>query len=214
MKLVAMFGLTVLLAACGGGGGDSAPAVATPVAPIPVASAEGFWEGTASTGNVVSLAVLETGETWGVYSSSGAIVGALFGNTTSLNGSSLSGSGTDFNIPSRTVGAGTYSGTFSANSTIRVATSSGSTFSGTYVPAYDQPASIAALAGSFSGQGVSGSSPVQNASIIVSASSNITVPATLGCSASGTVAPRPGGKNIYNLTVTFAGSTCALGNGA
>ena len=31
----------------------------------------------------MALAVLETGETWGVYTSGGSIVGALYGNTTS-----------------------------------------------------------------------------------------------------------------------------------
>jgi hypothetical protein len=36
----------------------------------------------------------------------------------------------------------------------------------------------------------------------------------LGCSAAGTATPRPSGKNIFNVTVTFTGSNCALGNGA
>ena len=209
MKQFAAVGLTVLLAACGGGGGDSA----SPPAPPPAVTAEGFWEGPASTGVSVALAVLETGETWGVYTSNGSIVGALFGNTTS-SGTTLSGSGKDFNIPSRTVGSGTYSGTFVAKSSINVATSTGSTFSGTYKTAYDQPASLAAVAGTFSGQGVSGTSPVQTVSVTISPSGSITVPASSGCSAAGTATPRPSGKNIFDVALTFTGSTCALGNGA
>ncbi len=210
MKQFTAIGLTVLLAACGGGG-DSASPPATP----PAVTAEGFWEGPASTGVSVALAVLETGETWGVYTatSNGSIVGALYGNTTS-SGTTLSGSGKDFNIPSRTVGSGTYSGTFVAKSSINVATSTGNTFSGTYKTAYDQPASLAAVAGTFSGVGVSGTSPVQTVSVTISPSGSITVPGTLGCSAAGTGAPRPSGKNIFDVTVTFTGSTCALGNGA
>jgi len=206
MKQFAALGLTVLLAACGGGG-DSSPA------PAPTTTAEGFWGGTASTGVSVALAILENGETWGVYTSSGSIVGALYGNTTS-SGTTLSGSGNDFNIPSRTVSSASYSGTFTAKSTMNVTTSAGGSFSGIYDTAYDQPASLAAVTGTFSGVGVSGTSPVQAASVAISPSGAITVPASLGCSAAGTATPRPSGKNIFNVTVTFTGSTCALGNGA
>ena len=208
MKQLPAICLTVLLAACGGGG-DSAPSIP----PAPTATAEGFWEGPASTGVSVALAVLETGETWGVYTSSGSIVGALYGSTTS-SGTTLSGSGKDFNIPSRTVGSGTYSGTFAAKSSINVTTSTGSTLSGTYKTAYDQPASLAALAGTFSGVGVSGASPVQTVSVTIASSGTITVPASLGCSAAGTATPRPSGKNIFDVAMTFTGSNCALGNGA
>ena len=206
MKQFAAIGLAVLLTACGSGGGDAALTA-------PIVTAEGFWEGRASTGNSVALAVLETGETWGFYTSSGLIVGALYGNTIS-SGTTLSGSGKDFNIPSRTVSSGTYSGTFVAKSSINVATSSGSTFSGAYNATYDQPASLAAVAGTFSGQGVSGTSPVQSVSVTIAPSGAITVPASLGCSASGSATPRASGKNIFNVTVTFTGNTCALGNGA
>jgi hypothetical protein len=206
MKQFAALGLTVLLAACGGGG-DSSPA------PAPTTTAEGFWGGTASTGVSVALAILENGETWGVYTSSGSIVGALYGNTTS-SGTTLSGSGKDFNIPSRTVSSASYSGTFTAKSTMNVTTSAGGSFSGIYDTAYDQPASLAAVTGTFSGVGVSGTSPVQAVSVAISPSGAITVPASLGCSAAGTATPRPSGKNIFNVTVTFTGSNCALGNGA
>lgn len=206
MKQFTVIGLAVLLAACGGGG-DSASSTA------PTVTAEGFWEGPASTGVTAALAVLETGETWGVYTSSGSIVGALYGTTTS-SGTTLSGSGKDFNIPSRTVGSGTYSGTFVAKSSINVATSTGSTFSGAYKAAYEQPASLAAVAGTFVGTGVSGASPVQTVSVTISPSGSITVPGTLGCSAAGTATPRASGKNIFDVTMTFTGTACALGNGA
>ncbi len=208
MKQFAVIGLTVLLAACGGGGGGGHPP-----AQAPIVTAEGFWEGTASTGNSVALTVLETGETWGVYTSNGSIVGALYGNTAS-SGTTLSGTGKDFNIPSRSVGSGSYTGTFVEKSSIRVATSLGSTFSGAYVTTYDQPASMVAAAGTFSGQGVSGTSPVQTVSVTISPSGAITVPASLGCSAAGSAKPRTSGKNIFDVTVTFTGSTCALGDGA
>ena len=91
--------------------------------------------------------------------------------------------------------------------------SGGATFAGTYNTAYDQPASLAAVAGTFVGQGVSSRSPVQTASITISPAGAITVPTSPGCSAAGTVAPRASNKNIFNVTVTFTGATCAPGNG-
>lgn len=207
MNKLLMIGAATVLTACGGGGGSTAPA-----APPPLVTAEGFWEGPASTGASVALAVLENGETWGVYTSGSFIAGALYG-TTNSSGTTLTGSGKDFNIPSRSVTTATYNGTFVAKSSIRVATSGGSTFTGNYVAAYDQPASLAALAGTFSGQGVSGNSSTQTIPVTISTSGAVTVPTSGGCGASGTVSPRATGKNIFDVSVTFNGTTCALGDG-
>ena len=33
------------------------------------------------------------------------------------------------------------------------------------------------------------------------------------CSASGNIAPRASGKNVYNISMTFKGTNCALGDG-
>lgn len=208
MKRIAALTITSLLAACGGGG-DSAPPTTPPAASV---SAEGFWTGTASNGVVANVAILENGETWGVYTSRNTLVGALYGVTNSSAGT-LSGSGRDFNIPSGSVSAGTYTGTYTPKKTINVAFSSGGTFSGTYDSAYDQPASAATLAGAYSGWGVSGNAPVQSANVTISSSGAITVPASNGCSASGTATPRASGKNVFDVTVTFTGTNCALGNG-
>ena len=211
MKNLYAISLALFLSACGGGGGDSTPAVSTP-APVPVKTAEGLWQGTASSGATVALAVLENGETFGIYTSGSSIAGALYGSTAS-SGTTLSGAGSDFNIPSRTVASATYNGTFVEKSSLRIATSGGATLSGTYDATYDQAASLAATAGTFSGQGVSGNSTVQTIPVTISATGAITVPGANGCSASGTASPRTTGKNILDVTVTFNGANCALGNG-
>ncbi len=201
-KILSIVGVAVVLAACGGGGDDAPPPNA----------AQGFWSGQASTGTTVSVAILENGETWGVYSSGSVILGALYGQTTA-SGGTLNGSGSEFDIAARSVASGTYQGTYSPKSTLAVRTSLGSVFTGSYNADYDNPASLAAVAGSFSGTGVSASSPVQSPSVSISAAGAITVPPSLGCSASGTASPRPSGKNVFNVTVTFSGTSCALGNG-
>ena len=206
MKKILTIGIASILTACGGGGGGGSTAPSAP----PV-TAEGFWEGTASTGTSVALAVLEDGETWGVYTSGNSIAGALYGQTTS-SGTTLTGSGNDFNIAAHSVSSATYNGTFVAKSTIRVA-SGGTTFSGNYAVAYDQPASLTALAGTFTGQGISGNSSAQTIPVTISTTGAITVPTSAGCGASGTASPRATGKNIFDVLVTFNGTSCALGNG-
>lgn len=209
-KKLAVVGLLCAFVAACGGGDDDAPAPEPE--PAPVSTPEGFWVGRASTGTEVYLAVLEDGKTWGLYQSGGYIVGALAGETRH-SGNQLSGSGKDFNLLSRTVSSGTYSGTFSSKNHVDVRLSSGSTFTGSYNAYYDQPASLAAIAGTFSGSGVTGSTLPQAITINISASGEVTAPSSQGCGGSGTLLPRASGKNVYDVRITFQGSTCALGNG-
>lgn len=196
---------SLLLVACGGGGGDEGSSGAA-------GSAEGFWSGTLDSGVAVSAAILENGETWGVYTSGSLIVGALYGQTTS-SGTTLSGSGTAFDIANRSSSNGTYSGTFTPKSAIRITSSDGGIFSGTYEAKYDQPAVLSNVAGSFTGQGVSGNSTVQSIPLSIATNGTLTATGTAGCSATGALTPRSTGKNIFNVSVTFTGTNCALGNG-
>lgn len=209
MKKLLMTSLALVLAACGGGGSDSPPVANGGT----TTTAAGFWEGTASTGAVVSLAILEDGQTWGIYTSGTQIAGALYG-ITSASGTALSGSGKDFNIPTRSVTSASYTGSFVANNRISLTSSGGGSLNATYVAAYDQPASLASLAGTFQGTGITGTTNGQAVAITVSATGTITVPGTLGCGATGTATPRASGKNIFDISVTFNGANCALGNGA
>ena len=212
MKYITTLAAAAVLTACGGGGSDDT-ATTTPTTPVPVvATAEGFWSGTASTGPRVQLVVLENGETWGFYTVQGALAGALYGNTSS-SGTSVSGSGLDFYGGS--VNPGSYSGTFSAKNSINLALGSGtsrSTFSGTYSAAYDQPASLANLAGTFAGYGLTGRTNAQTISVTIGSNGSISA-GNNSCSASGTATPRASGKNIFDIRMTFVGNFCALGNG-
>ena len=204
MRQLAAIGLSVLLAACGGGDSAAPPTVA----------AEGFWERRTALGDPVALVILGTGETWGVHTNSdGSILGALYGKTTS-SGTTLSGSGKYVNIQSPTVTTGNYSGTFVAKSSINVATfmdNTSSPFLGTYRrKADDQSASLEAVAGAFVGVGGSGSSLPILSLTITSGGSITTVPSFPGCSVSGTAWPHPGGNNIFNVTMKFGGDLCLL----
>ena len=207
MKQRVIWGLNIFLAACGGGGGGGD-------APPPSITAEGLWKGADPAGSAVTLLVLGNGETWGVTTaSSGAVTSALHGNTASSS-TTLTGSGQNLNMASHAVTAITYTGTFVPQTSIQVTTSAGSSFSGAYQTIYNQSASLATASGRFLGAGVSASSPVQLAQISLASSGAITVQTVQECAATGTATPSPSGKVIFDVTLTFTGSACALGNGA
>lgn len=200
------------LVACGGDGGDASNT------PEKAVSAEGFWYGQTSEGVPVSLAILEDGSTWGLYaddsSFSGYVaLGALVG-TTRAEGNRLSGEGKQFDLIYGGVEKGNFSGTFTPRDSMNVELSSGETFSAEYDDDYERPASLAELEGSYNGSAATGLGGWQGAAIDISSSGQITMAADAsGCSAAGQAAPRSSGKNVFDLSVTFSGSNCALGDG-
>jgi hypothetical protein len=211
MKRFAALAAAAVLTACGGGGSDDTSTTTPASAAL---TAEGFWTGSASTGPQVQLAILENGETWGFYTSQGSLLGALYGNTTS-SGTSVSGSGLDFY--NGTANAGTYSGIFSAKNTLNLSLRSGtststSTFAGKYSAAYDQPALLSNLAGTYAGYALTGKTNAQAVPVTISSNGSISAGNT-SCAGTGTATPRASGKNIFDIRLTFTGSFCALGNG-
>jgi hypothetical protein len=177
--------------------------------------AQGFWVASTPAGVAVKWGILDNGETWGIYEAQAerTILGAFHGQTRSANGV-LHGTGQAFDIPTRTIGEASYTGTYLAKTAISITTSSGLGFSGHYVAGYDQPASLSALAGDFGGEALSARSPVQDMGLHVSGSGAMSFHSPQGCTASGTATPRPGGKNVFNVALRFAGAACALGDGA
>jgi hypothetical protein len=212
MKRLTSLAATIILSACGGGGGDSATTSAPPAA---VQSAEGFWIGKTANGTTVNLAVLENGETWGLYGNANSLVGALYGKS-SVTGSTISGSGTGFNFVTRVAGNGTYTGTVSSKGNINLSVSDGTQFTGSYDASYEQPATLASYAGTYTGLAVTGTIAPQTTTVVIDATGNLSssaVSGSLSCTTSGTVTPRASGKNVADLHLTFTGNYCALGNG-
>jgi hypothetical protein len=187
-----------LLTACGGGGGDTDNA-----------DSQGFWSGPANTGYNVNAVILDTGEVWGVYSDSEYIWGALYGNA-SVSGQNITVRGTDFNFEENSATAGTLTGTVIAKNSIQLSSRSGLQASLTYGPAYDTPATAAAIAGTWSFIGRSAAFNLVPGSVTVDGSGNFTLSQT-GCTSAGSIVPRAGGKNIYNINLTSSGPNCVLG---
>ena len=195
-----------LLQACGGGGSDSGSGSSA-------AGAEGAWEGTASSNGTsldLSLVVLSNGHYYGVYSQGGAAYGLLEGNGSASGSTFTSSNGRDFPFGNGAYVPFTLSAGFTPKATIS-GTSQYSGFAATFTAAYDAgyevPASLAAVAGSYSGSAGT-LLGVSDVSITVSTSGAITATDTSGCQVSGTLTPRNSTTATFNLTVSYDQATC------
>lgn len=198
--------LTTIIAACGGGGGGGGSST-----PTSGGTAEGLWIGTASTGYGVAALVLENAETWGFYYSGSTTAGVLYGTATG-NGSTFTASGTDFNFYTRASTPGNLNGTVVSGSSISATSSNNGNVSLVYDSSYNIPASLNSIAGNYTGWGVTKSTPSESITFAINSAGAISA-SGLNCSVSGSVSPRASGKNVYNVSTTFTGNGCALGNG-
>ena len=205
MKLLSAIALTLLLAACGGGGGGGSGT------PASAGTAEGMWVGSTSTGYGVAMLVLENAETWGFYYSGSTTAGVLYGTSTGTS-SSFNATGTDFNFYDRSSTSGSLTGTVVPGTSINATGSTGGSLSLAYDSTYNTPASLATVAGNYVGWGVTKSTPSQSVVFTINSAGAISSTG-VNCSVAGSVTPRSSGKNVYNVSTTFTGSACALGNG-
>lgn len=211
-KLIVVSVLTALVTAgCGGGGGDS---TSTPASP----SAEGAYSGTLSggTSSGFRMLILENGDYWALYGAESAnqflVEGFIQGQGVSSNSSFTSTNAKDFGVNPPANGSITAS--YVARSSIQgSATGGGQTvsFSGVSIPStsfdYNTAASISNITGSWVLTSLEGTS----VSLTVASGGSFTGTAQ-GCNFTGTLAPRPSGKNVYNLTLTFGAAPCGLPN--
>jgi hypothetical protein len=211
MKCVSFKTLTLIVAvaltlsACGGGGGDDpAPASAAPVASVP----QGVYGGTLTNGGVFDMLALENGEVWALYgtqnSSTFVVRGLVQGTFADAK---------DFGyapaLPVRVAAqydaaSKTMQGSIAASGSALVGFNGGPIAGSQYN--YDQPASMSVIARSWITQASTGetlSFSVDGAGILNGSGSS-------GCRYSGWVAPRASGKNVFDVTVTFAGAPCTL----
>lgn len=199
--------------ACGGGGGGSTPA------PTPLASAEGFYQGTVSTGTQFQLLALENDQFYSLVGNTDAqgvfrVVSLVEGKGLSSS-ASFSASNVKEYQASGQVFTGTLSASYNPKTSISGSVSSASgvtTFSGTAPTTgtsnylYDSPASLSLIAGSWTGTTLYN----ESLNFSISSSGGLSGVSALGCSFSGTVSPRVSGKNVLDVSVTFGPAPCAL----
>lgn len=207
---------SMVLCACGGGGGSN-PASSDPVdfgTVVGPQSAEGFWSGVSSDGTTLNLAVLENGESWGIYTSTQGsyISGALQGQT-STSGADISGSGSAYDFSTGSVKSGNLTGRVISKSTMLARSLVGFSVTLNYNAGYDARASLADLAGKYLIFGRSGRSIILPNHVEISPSGTFTS-LEVECTRLGTFAPRASGKNMFDFSLTFSGNCPNFASGS
>lgn len=215
-SLVALVGVAFIataLSGCGGGGDSSA---ADPLDGTTTARAEGVYRGglNGSASKNFQLLVLENDEFWSLYGDDTAsqflVRGFLQGTGTSNNGS-FTGDARDFGAapPASAPVVASYRPHGRVIGT--VASPEGVVFfvgdgvdgtNSTYD--YDKPASLGDISGSWSLNGLDGT-----ATDLTVGASGVIQASTSACTLSGTIAPRPSGKNVFDVSVTMGVAPCS-----
>lgn len=205
----------ILLAACGGGGGaadqPSGSGGSTEIKGSQ--SAEGYWSGTSSTGTSIHMAILENGESWGIYTSTqGTFVSGALQGQTQTDGAEMTGSGRTYSFATEGFSTGSLKAQVKTKSTL--VTNSLVGFSATliYNAGYDARATLADLTGRYLIFGRS------DRDIIIPSHVDINTQGVFsnlenGCTRLGQLTPRASGKNIFDMTVTFSGACTSFASG-
>ncbi len=204
-----------LLAGCGGGGGSSS----APSSSVgSTNTAEGVYQGATSSGWQFDAIVLEDGSLWSIYGTQlngGLAVTGLFTGSGSSNNGSYTATTNDFPAPGSTGTPGTLVANYVTGSTMNGTIQEPNqtvTFNGSVRVAstydYNTSANPSAVSGSWSGKLLDG----ESATITVSSSGAISGASSGGCAFTGSITPRPSGKNVYNVTLNFGGSPCFAAN--
>ena len=204
---------------------------------LPRISAEGLWAGTTSQGGQIIGVVLENGENW-FFSAKGAVLNAAWqGSGNSLTGkytasnevffSSAVGvnNGAALIVPfmsDRTRRqrnsvnsaaavmvpfSGDYTPMKTFNGSIAIPNQPKLVFSANYDPAYDKPARLNAIVGTWkTGVGTASTNLTVGANGAIAGSTGPS--GSGGCTFSGSINPRPSGKNVYTVKLTAGGSPC------
>jgi hypothetical protein len=183
-----------------------------PTTAVPWTSAEGLWHGLASERWSLDVGIVLDDEAFYFFFSlpGSSNIGLVYGNGTSVDGNFTSADARGpgfmgFAVPLA------VNATYRAHSTLQgfISTGNGGTgFAANYIAAYDQPASLAAAAGSYSGSGLSSGGV---AAVVLTVNEDGVVSGTSpGCSFGGAALPR-GTVNVYNLSLTSHNLGCPFG---
>ncbi len=206
--MVSMMSVLVI-AGCGGGYGSSGySSTMTTSTAFP---AQGSWTGTSSNNYTLQAVILETGEFFNILSSGNIVYSVDHGTLTASSGytySYISGSLSEFYPQTNSESAGTVTGTYvattSISETVQITGGSSVTLTGSYDSQYGTPASLPALAGTYTGAYYLGG-PLVTLSI---SSTGVINGTSTNCAISGTAVPRSSGANVFNVSLTLTGANC------
>lgn len=207
--LASLLTLCTLTAACGGGGGG----VEDFALPTP---ARGFYTLTLNNGRTGYLTILSDGTYWGLYSTvanDNVVAGLLQGSGNTNANQFTSGNGRDFNLEGLEILEFDVTATFSEMASIAGTADYGGdtvSFTGVYDDSFELTPSLAAVAGSYSGEAAS-SGGNETATFTVTTAGVVSGSGSSGCTFSGTLEPRTDG-NVFDTTITFHGGVCVNGS--
>lgn len=199
--------LVAMVSGCGGGSDE-----------LTTQSAAGLWSGAADNNREVSAVTLSDGRYFAVYSTAGApatIGGAVQGTATASGGDTLTSSDLlSFSVESN---GATSTGTFTAQvvprfvlaGTATVPNQPVTSFQANYESDFDRPATLAGVAGSYTGE-AGFALGIRPATFNIDANGGVTSVIN-GCNIAGNVTPRSEG-DVFDLSVTFSGPPCVLPN--
>ncbi len=208
-----------LLTACGGGGGGGGGD--DDGGELPPSTGEGSFagrvvdsQGTAVPNEFFNIVVLSNGSYYGVLSSTtnAGVRGLLQGSGSFSNPVFTSSSGQAFSFGNSaapvnaTVNYAVAQATIVGSSTISNASNTLVRFRADFEPDYNQPASFATLAGSYSGQVLRGAGPAPWTLTVNS--SGVFAATTGSCQINGAFVVRPGGKAIFDFSATYDQASC------
>ncbi len=213
--------LAIVLSGCGSSGTESSTPAGTELSTLPLPSIQGLYQGTLPTGKAVDALILEDGSLYEIYgvASDVALVaqGVVIGTITAVNNDKIDNLkilANDYPAPGTAVfyesGSATVIGPSLTGTLTEGPTSTNFTFT---VPVattykYDTPANLSSITGSWRGALLNGDST----NVIILADGTLTATSLPGCSATGIVAPRPSGKNVFNFSLTYGAAPCAQPN--
>ena len=179
-------------------------------------SSEGFYAGTltSSSFNGFSMVVLEDGTFWNLYGqeSGGVLAAAGFiqGTGSADDGTFTSANARDFGkLPATPL---TLNANYNADamSGSLVYSNGALQFNGgsvlTSLYNYDIPASSAAVSGNWILTNFGGAATP----MAISSNGILSGQDQTGCAYSGSIVPRPSGKNVFNVSISFGAAPCAL----
>lgn len=218
-KICLLTGMTIFLAACGGGGSGASPS--QPTAPVVTdKDPQGFWVGSSSNGRDVRGVVLDNGQFYVLYTTLGSstIAGVVQGSST-VSGSTFSSSDAkDFNLEGLGVLDANVSATITEKTSFNGSIKYGAqtvTFTSSYDASYEQVPSLSQLSGTFNGTVAFGHANtgygVENALVQIGQDGSMTGVGESGCSMTGVVSTHTNG-NIYDMDITFGGAPCYFSN--
>ena len=193
--------------------GDGRTGAFACVPAVVASAAEGLWRGTTASGRSIIAVVLEDGTYYVLYggTSNPAVTGAIEGRSTAAAGTfTTQGSRNIALAGNLALGATEVAGTYVPRSTLDLTIGAGGaaeTVSAAYDASYDVPASVAPLAGHYTGRTGHVADPF-SMSLTIAADGTFTMVGS--CQFTGSIAPHAA-TGVFDLTVHAVSGVCLGG---